>query len=271
MATTKRLCDVGWAWDGQAITGSVKLSIFGAGGGTRWFGLRRCCHMFHENNALALEQFTDMAEVVCEISKWDYEVVTDHPVHRGLGSPMRNVHDGRIERKVAEADNVGRLSLAFPNLTGIYDDDLLGKIKTEHLTAEQYAKVRAAARAHNPALKLWAVVYTHELNPADWQGFQPILDVINLWVWKSADLVRLDDDLARCREIFPGKPIVMGCYLRDFTLGAGVPMDRLRLQWEKVAAYLDRDLIAGFNILGGFLIDTHAEQARWVRDFIAAH
>jgi hypothetical protein len=68
MATTKRLCDVGWAWDGQAITGRVKLSIFGAGGGTRWFGLRRCCHMSHENNTLALERLTDMAEVVCEIS-----------------------------------------------------------------------------------------------------------------------------------------------------------------------------------------------------------
>ncbi len=270
MASSRRLRDAGWVWDGQAVNGQVKLSLFGAGAGTRWFGLRRCCHMFHDNSPLAMEQLADMAEVVCDISKWDFEVVQDHPRHRGLGAPMRAVHDGRIERKVLEADRVGRLSRSFGNVTGVFDDDLLGKIKAERLTPEQYSRVRGAARAHNPSLRLWAVVYTHELQPEWWSGFTDLLDVINLWVWKSAELRALDEHLARCREVFPGKPIVMGCYLRDYTLGTGVPMDLLRFQWEKVAEYLDRGLIAGYDILGGFLIDTHEEQARWVRDFLAA-
>ena len=38
------------------------------------------------------------------------------------------VHDGRMERKIAEAAKVGRLSNGFPNITAVYDDDLLGKI-----------------------------------------------------------------------------------------------------------------------------------------------
>lgn len=270
MAPSKRLADVGWVWDGQAINGQWSLSIFGSGEGTRWFGLRRCCHMFHRNNALAMEKLADLDEVVCEVSKWDAERV-EHPRYPGLGAPMRMVHDGRMERKIAEADAVGRLSTVFPNITAIYDDDLLGKIKQEKITPREYSRVRDAARAHNPALKLWAVVYTHELDPANWAGFQDCIDVVSLWVWNSAHLDRLDADVARCQAIFPGKPIILGCYLRDFTLLAGLPMDRLEYQWNGVLEYVNSGAIAGYSILGGFLIDLHEEQARWVRDFIAAH
>ena len=269
MTRHTRLADVGWAWDGQAINGQWSLSIFGAGEGTRWFGLRRCCHMFHRNNALAMEKLADMEEVVCEVSKWEYERV-DHPAYRGLGAPMRTVHDGRMERKIAEADQVGRLSTQFPNVTAIYDDDLLGKIRAEEITPQQYARVREAARARNPALKLWAVVYSHELDPANWEGFQDTFDVVSLWVWESARLDGLESYVEKCRRIFPGKPINVGCYLRDFTILEGMPMDRLERQWNTVRDLVRDGAIDGYSILGGFLIDLHEQQARWVRDFIAS-
>jgi len=270
MTNDTRLADVGWAWDGQAINGQWSLSIFGAGEGTRWFGLRRCCHMFHRNNALAMEKLSDLDEVVCEVSKWDHERV-EHANHPGLGAPMRMVHDGRMERKIEEADKVGRLSLTFPNISAIYDDDLLGKIKNEKITPQQYATVREAAREHNPELDLWAVVYTRELDPANWDGFQDCIDVVSLWIWDSATLVDLDASIEKCRAIFPGKPINLGCYLRDFTILEGVPMDRLEFQWSKVLEYTKAGVIASYSILGGFLIDLHEEQARWVKDFIAAN
>jgi len=269
MAGDVRLADVGWVWDGQAINGQWSLSIFGAGEGTRWFGLRRCCHMFHRNNALSMEKLADLDEVVCEISKWDHERV-EHPSHPGLGAPMRMVHDGRMERKIAEAAKVGRLSNGFPNITAVYDDDLLGKIKNEKITPQEYAQVRDAAREHNPLLKLWAVVYARELEPANWDGFQDCIDVVSLWVWDSARLERLDEYVERCQAIFPGTPINLGCYLRDFTILDGMPMDRLELQWTKVREYVRSGAIASYAILGGFLVDLHEQQARWVRDFIAA-
>ncbi|MBT3376820.1 MAG: hypothetical protein HN742_09790 [Lentisphaerae bacterium] len=270
MTDGRRLADTGWVWDGQAINGQWSLSIFGAGEGTRWFGLRRCCHMFHRNNALAMEKLADLDEVVCEISKWDNERV-EHPDYPGLGAPLRMVHDGQMARKIAEADKVGRLSLAYPNVTAVYDDDLLGKIKNEKITPREYARVREAARKHNPDLKLWAVVYASELEPASWDGFQDCIDVVSLWVWDSAGVFELDATVETCRAIFPGKPIILGCYLRDFTILEGMPMDRLEFQWNKVLEYTRNGVIAGYSILGGFLIDLHEEQARWVRDFIAAN
>ncbi|OGV73812.1 MAG: hypothetical protein A3K19_24550 [Lentisphaerae bacterium RIFOXYB12_FULL_65_16] len=205
MATHVRLADVGWVWDGQGINGTWQLSIFGAGEGTRWFGLRRCCFMFHPNTPLAMEKLRGLDEVVCDISKWDGERV-EHPQYPGLGAPMRNVHDGTMARKVQEAENVSRLSLDFPNVTGAFDDDLYGKIAAEHITPAQYGVVHQAVKRHNPKTKHWGVVYTHELKPENWRGFEDTLDVVNLWVWDSKNLFRLDEDLERCRAIFPGKP-----------------------------------------------------------------
>ena len=270
MPAERRLADVGWCWDGQGINGTWAPSIFGAGEGTRWFGLHRCCFMFHPNTALAMEKLQDLAEVVCDVSKWDY-VKTDFPGCTGLGAAVRNHHDGSIARKCREAETVSRLAVDFPNLTGGFDDDLYGKIKTEQIRPAAYATVRTSLLSVCPRLKLWGVVYSHELKAENWAGFADLLDVVNLWVWESKNLFYVDEYIEQCRALFPGKPIVAGCYLRDFTILDAVPMDRLEFQWDRVRHHVRAGTVAGFSILGGFLIDLHEPQARWVRDFIAAY
>lgn len=263
------MADFGWCWDGQAINGQWQLSIFGVGEGTRWFGLRKCCFMFHPNTAMAMEKLRGIESVVCEISKWEYQKVEG--AGGGLGAPMRAHHDGRIERKRREAEIVSQLSLTYPNVVGAFDDDLYGKIRAEHITPDQYAEVRRAVKSANPGLQHWGVVYSHELKKENWAGFEDLLDVVTLWVWHSKDLRNLPRYVDECRQIFPGKPINIGCYLRDFTLLAGVPMDMLKVQWEFLLTALSDRIISGYSILGGFLIDMHPEQATWVRDFIRAN
>jgi hypothetical protein len=274
----RKMADAGWCWDGQGINGTWHLSIFGAGEGTKWFGLRRCCYMFHHNTALALQKLQDMDEVVCEISKWDFVKVA-HSAFKSLDRTGKSlldragwhVHDGRVERKCQEAAIVSQLSLRFPNVTGAIDDDLFGKIKTEHISPEQYATVHRAVRSANPRLKLWGIVYSHELKKDYWKGFTDLLDVVALFVSASKDLIHLARYVDQCREIFPGKPISIGCYLRDFTLTAGVPMEMLKVQWEFVRKALAEGTIHSYAILGGFHIDLHPQQATWVRDFIRAN
>jgi hypothetical protein len=257
-----RLADAGWCWDGQGFNGGVNPSIFGAGEGARWFGLSKECFMFHPNNSLAMEKLCGFREVVCEISKWKV---------RRCENGVAHFLDGSIQTKADEAAKVSALSKDYPLVTGAIDDDLLGIIKREKIKPEQYAAVRAALTKDNPALKLWTVVYTHELNKESWAGFEPFMDVIHLWEWDAAKLPELPRHLDRCREIFPGKPIHLGCYLRDFVRKQGVAMDMLKVQWELVRKYVADGTIAAYAILGGFLIDMHPEQATWVRDFIKAN
>jgi hypothetical protein len=256
------LADAGWCWDGQGFNGGVNPSIFGAGEGARWFGLDRVCFMFHPNTALAMEKLRGFRQVVCEISKWKV---------RRCENGVAHYLDGKIATKIAEAAKVSELSQAYPHLVGAIDDDLLGAIKREKITPEQYGTVYASLKARNPRLKLSTVVYTHELKSDNWSGFQPFVDVVNLWEWNPENFPRLPQNIDLCRRIFPDKPIQLGCYLRDFDRNCGIPVEKLRTQWELVRKCTADGTIAGYSILGGFLIDMHPEQAMWIRDFIRAN
>ncbi|MFQ6097262.1 MAG: hypothetical protein ACE5O2_05990, partial [Armatimonadota bacterium] len=202
-------------------------------------------------------------EVVCDSSKWKWRRTDD--------GGSCNWVDGSLESVKSEAATVSRLSRDFANVTGAIHDDMRGLVKREGITPDQYSQIYDALEAENPKLRLWAVVYTHELQPDEWRGFEPFMDVINLWVWEAKNLPHLDEYITRCREMFPDKPLIMGCYLRDYPTVAPVPMDLLKLQWETVLRHIEADTLNGFSILAAVLIDGHQEQANWVRDFIAAN
>jgi hypothetical protein len=256
--------DVGWVWEGQGLDPGVPPSIFGVGEGCAYFGLSRAVYIFHPNDDLGLRKLSHLDEVACDISKWKYYEHSDP-------FSVYQRPDARPETIRAEAARVSELSRRYPNVTGGFHDDMLGLARREGLTPQQYGAIYDALHSANPALKLWVVVYTHELKPDTWEGFAPFIDVVNLWIWNAKDIPTQDENIALCRRMFPGKPINVGCYLRDYPTAAPVPMDMLRLQWEGVRRNLDRGLIDGYSILGTVLIDGQQQQAEWVRRFISEH
>lgn len=260
----RRLADLGWCWDGQGFNGGVDPSIFGAGEGTRWFGLQRVCYMFHPNTELALEKLRGFEEAVCEISKWRV---------RRCENGVAHYLDGTVATKCSEAETVSRLSLTYPNITGAVDDDLLGIIRREKITPAQYGQVYDALKSCNPDLRLWTVVYSRELAEENWAGFEPFMDIVNLCVGLVEDFPELPRYLDLCGELFPGKPVNLCYRLRDFHRKPPGPvlMDTLQSHWELLGELVHSGRLCGYSILGGFLIDMHPEQAAWVRDFIAAN
>ena len=261
----RKFSDVGWCWDGQGFNGGVNPSIFGAGEGTKWFGLKKTAFMFHPNTELALKKLRDFEEVICEISKWKV---------RRCENGVAHYLDGAIESKLREAKTVRRLSRSFPNLSGAIDDDLLGCIRREKITPKQYGTVYDALKKENPDLKLWIVVYDRELVKEHWAGFEHFTDVVNLCVGNQTEnFSQLGRFLDQSETIFPGKPVNLIYRLRDFgTRPPGpVPIDLLEQHWNEILKYVEQGRLQGYSILGGFLIDMHPEQARWLRDFISAH
>jgi hypothetical protein len=211
-----------------------------------------------------------MKEIICDISKWDYHKA-DCGGYSGLGYPVAMKADVSIERKKLEAANLSQLSVTYPNITGAFDDDLIQIIKRDNISTEQYASVHSELRKVNTRLKHWIVIYSHELDKSALLPYKDTFDVVTLWVWSSKDLVHIEKYIDQCHQIFPDKAIYLGCYLRDFTLLEGVPMELLRQQWEHIARSYYDGTIQGYHILGGFLIDIHPEQAKWIRDFIRAN
>lgn len=258
-----RFADVGWCWEGQGLDPGVDPSILGVGDGCRFFGLTRANYMFHPNTEFAMQHMAWLDEVTLDIAKWGYQDTehggTDHLV------------DARPERVRAEAELTSRLSLKYPNITGAFHDDMLGLARREKMTPEQYAEVYAAVKQHNPDLKLWVVIYTHELDAPEWQDFAQFIDIVNLWIWNATELPRQDEGIARCREVFPDKPLMMGAYLRDYPTVGPVPLDMVKVQWGSILRNVQSGVLQGYSILSGNLIDGQLEQATWIRDFIAAN
>lgn len=261
-----RMFDVGWVWEGHGLDPGVHPSIFGVGEGAGFFGLRKAHFMFHPTTDLALQKLSHLDEVVCDISKWRFRDCG----RNNCGSECYN--DGDLDAVLAEAEKVSRFSLTRPNVTGGFFDDMKGLVERRGHGLDECAGIKAALKKHNPALRLECVVYAHELaEPEFWRSVEQVIDVVSFWVWGHEHLKDLDEHIARCRELFPGKPVIMGCYLRDYPSQAPVPMDALRHQWEVVAKGLAQGLLDGFDILGTVLIDGQLEQATWVRDFIRDH
>ncbi|MFH1920428.1 MAG: hypothetical protein ABIP48_11150 [Planctomycetota bacterium] len=255
--------DLGWVWEGQGIDPKVPPSIYGLGQGARYFGLSRVNYLFHPNDVHALRLLEDYDEVTCDISKWGWAWNADG---RPACTPKSDPATVR-----AEGENVARLASQFPNVTGVYCDDLLGLMRRYKYGPEEFGDVRAAIRKLNPDLKLWTVVYTHEFQEADfWARMRPHIDVVTLWIWKSEDIGHMHEYVEECRELFPDKPIVMGVYLRDYTKVAPIPVDRVLLQMQGIADLVDKGKLAGYSILAAVLIDGHRPQADAVRDFISA-
>jgi hypothetical protein len=255
--------DLGWVWEGQGLDPQVPPSIYGLGQGARYFGLSRVNFLFHPNDVHALRLLQDYDEVTCDITKWGWEWNADgRPACKPKGDPATVQSEG---------ENVARLARQFRNVTGVYCDDLLGLMKQFKYGPQEFANIRSAIRSANPELKFWTVVYTHELEQADfWNKMRAHIDVVTLWIWNSENIGRMPEDVDRCRRLFPDKPIVMGVYLRDYPKVAPIPVDRVRSQMEGIADLVRQGKLAGYSVLAAVLIDGHRPQADAVRDFIAA-
>ncbi|HEY2934852.1 MAG TPA: twin-arginine translocation signal domain-containing protein [Acidobacteriota bacterium] len=272
-AKAGRLADFGWSWEGQGLTGGG-LSIFGVGEGVEYWGLRRAFLMWHPSNELAMQKLRSLEEVICEISP------SVKPIRCGENCVEMDslpAYGQRSEDLLKEVETVGRLSLTYPNINGVYLDDSLGRSdrKPNAVTPQLYASIHNTLTKANPKLKLWALVWTRQLYEEDWVGFKPYMDVIKLtmpWTTIEKDIPQLDRHIEKCREVFPTKPIVLGCNLYRFApLMRPMPMELVKAQWERVLNYVRGGQINGYTILGTFLIDVAQEQARWIRDFIAAN
>ena len=173
------------------------------------------------------------------------------------------------ESDVQCAETVSRLSLQYPNIVGGMMDDVTstGHNTEKVLREEVFRPLAASARRHNPDLKVAAVVYARELDEFDFTAARPFLDRIVLWFWCKNELLDLDERLQKCREVFPGKELMMGIFIHDYGCAdLGNPPECLRFQMKKAARYIQQGLLDGIVILGDREIRKWPESAQAVKD-----
>ena len=166
------------------------------------------------------------------------------------------------------AEYLSKISLQFPNVTGAMCDDLSTGFR-KVLLPEKFERCFKALKKHNPALKMYSVVYAHELDTKDFSHVLPYLDVVNLWFWNKDEILEYDEKVQLCQEKFPGKPIIQGIFLHEYGRSdVGTPPELLLYQLEKSREYLTKGVLEGVILLGDREIKKWPKSAQAVRDYL---
>ncbi len=203
--------------------------------GADFFGAKNVVYVYGPVNEKMLAKLKKYDKVLCQVTS-------------NCRSP------GAQEESDAEcAEKTSRLALQFPNLIGGLMDDSMqaGKQKVYATPGDRFRDVNAALKKHRKNMTLAGVIYTHEFDKYDFSGVLPHFDVVNLWFWSKHELLELDSKIAQCRQLFPGKPILLGCFIHDYGLtDLGNAPVLLNYQLSRAAQHLHDGAIAGVVILG---------------------
>ena len=165
--------------------------------------------------------------------------------HPGDDDPIRPA--ASLPGMIQGAHRFSELSRRCPQVAGIIIDDVFNNypksISAADLSAIKNAllghavdadgRVDAASPALTPDLKLFIVVYEHELNDVD-PAIAAVTDGVSFWIWKQSEhYAQFDAYLDRLNTILPGRAIVPGVYV--FNSGETPSV-------ESVHALLNRDL-----------------------------
>lgn len=167
----------------------------------------------------------------------------------------------------SNAELLSKLSLDFPNVKGAMCDDMFVHSRRCCLP-DKFKRCYDGLKKYNDRLKMYGVVYTHELEK-DFSLIQPYIDVVNLWIWNMDDILDYDNAVNKCMEQFPGKKILQGIFLHDYGFAnSGVPANLLIYQLDKVREYMAAGVVEGVVILGDREIAKWPESASAVKNYL---
>ncbi|MBQ9336006.1 MAG: hypothetical protein IJS14_01760 [Lentisphaeria bacterium] len=166
------------------------------------------------------------------------------------------------------AEELSRLSLKYPNIVGAMCDDVATYFR--HLVLPEAFEARSRAlKKYNDKLKMYGVIYVHELAEKDFTPILPYLDTVNLWFWHMDEILDYDRNILLCQERFPGKPILQGIFLHDYGISdAGTLPQLLVYQLDKAREYMTRGIVEGVVILGDREIMKWPESSAAVRNYL---
>lgn len=136
------------------------------------------------------------------------------------------------------AHRFSELAKRCPQMSGVVIDDFYNdypsKLSGENLRnikdallgkrVDEKGNVDHSSRAATPHLKLYAVLYNHQLDRVD-ETVLDLIDGVSFWVWKQNENYRqFDSYIETVRKTYPGKEIIAGVYVFNGTVmtAAGV-------------------------------------------------
>ncbi|MCL2119267.1 MAG: hypothetical protein FWH27_12655 [Planctomycetaceae bacterium] len=114
------------------------------------------------------------------------------------------------------------------------------------------------------------VLYSHELHlPV--KATVEFFDVVSFWTWHATDLVVLEDNFKKFRELVPDKPTLLGIYMWDFGNSKPITMELMKLQLDFALEKFQQKQIEGMIFHCTPLVDLGLEAVDYSRKWIAEH
>ena len=176
--------------------------------------------------------------------------------------------DKRLDLKVCSA----QASSHFPGYEAenVLDDNAYQRLPAPALmSVEQLQQLRPRLTVSGRKLDLGVTLYTFQLDKRITAHLK-YFDIVSLWMWEAADLAKLEENFAKFQAIAPGKRVLLGLYMWDFSgKGRPMPLDLMKKQCNLALKWLRQGRIEGMIFLATNLCDLNLEAVKWSRSWIA--
>jgi len=164
------------------------------------------------------------------------------------------------------------LSTRFPNITGVYMDDFFNPKGDDGqagaFSVERLRAIRGQLQMPHRTLKLWAVLYTHQVDMGVEKHLE-LCDYVSYWTWRADELTDLEKNLSRLEALgVPAEKISLGLYMWDYGGRRPIPMDLMKRQCELGLQWLVEGRVDNLCFLGSYLCDLDIEAVEWTREWI---
>lgn len=171
-----------------------------------------------------------------------------------------------------EEDFVCQLAEKYPNITGVYLDDINGayhnvpdRAERHRLRVEMVAGVRRNLQKAPRPMEIYVTWYWRE-DP--YPGLLDQVDGLSFWTWNSEHLTELKDRFERMEEKCRGKKLLLGIYLYDFYNRRPVSIENMELQCNYGLQLLKEGRIDGMIIEANSTMGAGLPSEYWLRDWL---
>ena len=183
---------------------------------------------------------------------------------------------GKAPGMIQGAHRFSEVSKNCPQLTGVIIDDFFNDYP-KALTADNLHDIKDAllgrridangnvdrkSSATTPNLKLYIVVYNHQLDRVD-DTVLKYVDGVNFWVWKQTENYKnYDDYIDTIRKTFPGKDVISGVYI--FNSAQTPPAESIHYIMDHAIDLYDKGKINGLLVFSAIWLSREkSTRERW--------
>ena len=181
--------------------------------------------------------YTFEENITNSCSEWDVNKVYGILLPPAEGGAVHQPKDsdllkpfGRKPGMIQGAHRFSELSKRCPQIAGVIIDDFFSDFPKDISLAELRAlkdaligkridengNVDSSSPATTPDLKLYIVVYEHQLGLKVEPEALDLLDGVSFWVWKQSEHYKnFDDYIDTVNRLYPNKEVIAGVYVRN--------------------------------------------------------